>query len=102
MEEEEEVEVIQEEEVEEGEESEHDEDMDNHSQQDMMPLNQKQPRTMQQQQYGQYSNLNEFGHPLASIKVKKLRNYDKIVTHPLFKHLDVESCGSAYFKDWEP
>lgn len=52
--------------------------------------------------YNKNSNFNEFGHPLAPIKKKKLRNYEKIVTHPLYRHLDVESCGSAYFKDWEP
>lgn len=30
-----------------------------------------------------------------------MRNYDRIVTNPQFKAYDAESCGSAYFKDWE-
>ena len=38
---------------------------------------------------------------MPSQKKKKVRNYEKIITNPKFKEFDAESCGSAYFKDWE-
>ena len=50
---------------------------------------------------GNQAGFNEFGLTGNSGKKKKIRNYEKIVTNPLFKHLDIESCGSAYFKDWD-
>ena len=34
-------------------------------------------------------------------KKKKVHNYEKILTNPKDKKLDVESCGSFYLKDWE-
>jgi hypothetical protein len=30
-----------------------------------------------------------------------VHNYERIVTNPKDKKLDVESCGSFYLKDWE-
>jgi hypothetical protein len=30
-----------------------------------------------------------------------LRNYDRIVSNPKDRQLDLESCGSVYLKDWE-
>lgn len=39
--------------------------------------------------------------PPPAMKKKKLRNYEKIVTHFKDRKHDVESCGSVYFKDWE-
>lgn len=34
-------------------------------------------------------------------KKRKIRNYDKIVTNTKYRQYDIESCGSALFKDWE-
>lgn len=34
-------------------------------------------------------------------KKKKLRHYDRIVTNPKYKAFDIESCGSAFFKNLE-
>lgn len=53
--------------------------------------------------YAQQSDsFNPFVVPqLPPQKKRKIRNYDKIVTAPKYRQYDIESCGSALFKDWE-
>lgn len=46
-------------------------------------------------------NYGNFVQPVPLVKKKKFRDYNKIVTNPKYKNFDIESCGSAYFKDWD-